>query len=376
MSSSVLHLCSSLGMFGGENVLISLAKEMQSSQFIPIIGVLRNTKNPHTEIADEASRDKIDYVIFPCNGRLDLKTIFQIREYIKSHKIKIIHSHDFKSDFYGFFAALLTPIPIIATCHNWIAANSKASFYNYVDQLLLRYFDFTVAVSPSVKNILLDKGVSHEKIAIISNGVFLENFHGNNSVKTIDLRLEFGIPPDCPIVGTVGRLSPEKGYTFFLRAANEVLKDLKDVYFLIVGDGPQRQELINLSSSLGIERNVIFAGIRTDIARIYSLLDIFVISSVMEGLPMVLLEALASHKSVVATNVGAIPQVIEHEVNGLLVEPGNIEALVKAIRSLLENKCQAENLAQRGYEKVSRFFSARVMADKYIDVYQKLFKTK
>lgn len=376
MRIPVLHLCSSLGMFGGENVLLSLAKEMRSSTFIPIVGVLRNSQNPHTEIADEASKNKIDNVIFPCNGRFDLKTILLIRGYIKSHDIKILHSHDFKSDFYGFLVSILTPIRTIATCHNWIASNGKVYFYNYIDQFLLRYFHFVVAVSPSVKNILMDKGVSPEKIAIIFNGVCIDSFHSNNSEKSIDLRREIGIPPDCPIIGTVGRLSSEKGYTYFLNAAKDVLEDYPNIYFLIVGDGPQRQELINLVSSIGIKGNVVFTGIRTDINRIYSLLDIFVISSITEGLPMVLLEALASRKPVISTNVGAIAQVIEHEVNGLFVEPGNIEQLADAIKTLLDNKYQSVTLAQRGYEKVSMYFSSKTMADKYIDVYQKLMEIK
>jgi glycosyltransferase involved in cell wall biosynthesis len=365
-------MCSSLGMFGGENVLLSLAKEMRSSEFTPIIGVLRNSQNPHTEIAEEAAKHKIDHVVIPCRERLDLKTMFMIREYIFRHDIKIIHTHDYKSDFYGLIASFWTQTRIISTCHNWIKTSRRTSFYNHVDKFLLRYFDFVVAVSPLIRNILLERGIKRGKTATIYNGVCLDDFRNRNDRDHRDLRNEFGIPLGCHVVGAVGRLSPEKGFAFLLKAAKEVLNAFPNTYFLIVGDGPQRKELSGLCSSLDIGKNVIFTGIRNDIGRIYTVMDLVVISSVMEGLPMTLLEAMASHRPIISTNVGAIPQVIEHKINGLLVEPGHMMQLAAAIKDLLINKEQAETLAQKGYEKVSRHFTSRAMAIKYLDVYQRM----
>lgn len=373
MPNGVLHLCSSLGMFGGENVILSLAKEMRSSEFTPIIGILRNSQNPHTEIAEEAAKHMIDHAVFPCRGRLDLKTMFLIREYILSHNIKILHSHDSKSNFYGFLVSLATKIRVIATCHNWIRTDRKMSFYFYLDRFLLIYFDFVVAVSPPIRDILLNRGIKHEKTAIIYNGVCLDdfrNYYSNQNNR--DLRNEFGIPQGCLVVGAVGRLSPEKGFAFLLEAAKEVLDDFPNTYFLIVGDGPERKELTSLCSLLDIGKNVIFTGIRNDIGRIYPVMDLVVISSVMEGLPMTLLEAMASRRPIISTNVGAIPQVIEHGNNGLLVEPGSVMQLAAAIKGLLINKEQAETLAQKGYEKVSKYFSSQTMANQYLDVYQRM----
>lgn len=371
-SFPILYLCSSLGMFGGENVLISLGKEMRQSEFVPVIGVLRNSQNPHTEIANVAANNQIDHAIFPCSGRLDFKTIFLIRNYVLHHGIKIIHTHDFKSDFYGYFVSTLNRIPIMATCHNWISSDRKVSIYNHIDQFLLKYFDNVVAVSPSVNSILLGKHVSPEKIKIIPNGICLDSYNNCNKRYENDLRREFRIPIDCRIVGAVGRLSPEKGFTNLLRAATDVLKEYPSTYFMIVGDGPQKGELYDLASAVGIRENVVFTGIRNDMPEIYSLFDIFVIASFTEGLPMVLLEAMASHVPVIATKVGAIPQVLDHGVSGLLVEPGNIERLQEAMKLLLRNKEQAKSFARKAYERVSANFSSKVMANQYLDVYRRL----
>jgi glycosyltransferase involved in cell wall biosynthesis len=212
-------------------------------------------------------------------------------------------------------------------------------------------------------------------VRVIYNGVCLETCC-NHSTDTGGAAGDgLGIPAGRRVIGFIGRLSPEKGAAFLLRAANEVLKAYPNAHFLMVGDGPQRDNLVNLSHSLGIDRHVTFAGIRRDVGKLLELVDVVVIPSLTEGLPMTLLEAMASRRPVISTRVGAIPDVIDHGINGVLIEPGDVPQLADSIISLLNNTRQANTLAQRGYEKVSRYFSSRVMAGQYADVYRRCLQT-
>ena len=158
-----------------------------------------------------------------------------------------------------------------------------------------------------------------------------------------------------------------------------------NVVFLIVGDGPLRQDLQDKSSQLteaeGVKAHrpggpIVFAGVRNDMPEMYALMDIFVLPSRTEGLPMVLLEALAAKKPVVATTVGAVPGVIDHGHSGLLTQPGDVEDLSGAIIDLLDNPQKAQHLAQNGYERVKDHFSAQRMAEQYIEVYKDVLSAR
>lgn len=148
------------------------------------------------------------------------------------------------------------------------------------------------------------------------------------------------------------------------------------VVLLIVGDGPLRNELQERVEDLGIRDKVIFTGMRSDTPELYSLMEFFILSSITEGLPVALLEAMASKKPVIATEVGAVPKVIQDGHSGLLVEPKDVEGLSKAIIDLLENPDQAAYLALNGYEEVTNEFSSQKMAERYVEVYKEVLRVR
>lgn len=372
MGTPVLHLCSSLGMYGAENVILSLAREMRASRYDPIIGVFENAQNPHTELATEAQKSGIQSVIFPCASRFDLKAILLIRNYIIKHKIALIHPHGYKSNFYGWAASLFTTTRRIATCHNWTHTSKVLDVYSHADKFLLHGFDAIVTVSDAVRQELLRRGISGKKIFTIYNGVCLERFRYN--LKGDDLTCELNIPSRCKVVGTVGRLSSEKGLSYLLAAGRTVLTNFPDTVFLIVGEGPIKSDLMKECSSLGIEKHVIFTGGRNDVEKLYSAMDIFVLPSLNEGLPMSLLEAMASQKPVISTGVGAISHVIDHGKNGLLVKVGDVADLAAAIESLLKDPNRAEGLAHNGCERVAGHFSSGAMAGSYLRLYDEVLR--
>jgi glycosyltransferase involved in cell wall biosynthesis len=369
-SVKILHLISSTGLYGAERVALDLCKSLKRYGCESIIGVIKNSHNPHVEVADEARKNSIDAVIFPCEGQLDVKLILRIRKYASENQINLVHCHGYKSNFYGLFACP-KDIPIVATNHNWLASHWRLRAYRRFDSLLIRCFTRIIAVSEGVMEEMLKYGVPKEKIRVIDNGIDLTRFDDTISPEAI--REEFGIKKGVRVIGTVGNLGAEKGHVYLLQAAKGIVNNVESVKFFFVGDGPLRAYLENEASELGIGDNIIFTGFRTDIPNLLSAMDIFVLPSVIEGLPMVLLEAMAAKKAVVATSVGAISKVVNNG-NGILVEPRDVAGLQNAILSLLTSEEKRQKYASAGHDTVRTHFSSERMSSEYIDVYKELLR--
>ena len=364
----ILHLISSRGLYGAERVTLDLCKGLKRNGYESMIGVIRNSHNPHLEVAEEARKNSIDAVIFPCDGRLDVKLIFRIRKYALENRINLMHCHGYKSNFYGLFARPRN-IPIVATNHNWLASHWRLRAYRRFDSLLIRHFTRIIAVSEDVGKEMLSYGVPKEKVRVIDNGIDLTRF--NDAVSPAAIREEFGINKGITIIGTVGNLGAEKGHVYLLQAARGIVSNDESVKFIFVGEGPLRAYLENEASKLGIRDHVIFTGFRTDIPDLLSTMDIFVLPSVIEGLPMVLLEAMAAEKAVVATRVGAISKVV-HDGNGILVEPRDVAGLQNAIIRLLASEEKRQKFASAGRATVRTHFSSERMSSEYIELYNEL----
>ncbi|MCK5914813.1 MAG: glycosyltransferase, partial [Deltaproteobacteria bacterium] len=272
----VLQLISSSGFFGADNVLIELSKQLRHSSFSPVIGVFDNQHNSHLEVAEVAKQHGFPVVVFPCRGRCDLRTIFLIRKFLRENEIKIIHSHGYKSNLYALAASLGKKVVRVATCHNWLGDDPKMKLYAWLDKVFLRQFNSVVAVSEAVKDELINCGFSDAKVRLIHNGIELDRLKikGDSSL----LKKQFNIEEDCRIIGTVGRLSEEKGQDYLLNAAAEILQKYPKVIFLMVGDGPERQNLeartarITETLHTGGEATgtpFIFTGVRNDMPDIY-----------------------------------------------------------------------------------------------------------
>ncbi|MFX0202914.1 MAG: glycosyltransferase, partial [Candidatus Hodarchaeota archaeon] len=173
----VLQLISSSGFFGADNMLIELSKGLRHTTFSPIIGVFRNLHNPHLEVAEEAKRYNVPVEIFPCNGRLDFKTLLSIRRFLEDQKIGIIHTHGYKSNLYALAASLGQNVSLITTCHNWLGDDPKMRFYARLDKFFLNRFGKVIAVSEGLKQEILCHNISPRKVLTIYNGVDVDRFN-------------------------------------------------------------------------------------------------------------------------------------------------------------------------------------------------------
>jgi len=366
----ILHLISSSGLFGAERIALDLSKSLKKTYHCePIIGVIRNVYNPHEEMLEEARRNNISYAVFQCRSQLDLKLAFLIKEFIKKNRIDIIHCHGYKSNFYGLLASK-GQVPTVTTNHNWLTAHWKLKTYCFLDSLWIRFFDRIVAVSNEVKKDMLRYKIPENKIRVIDNGIALERFE--KVVETKNMKNQLGFEEKTRVIGTIGSLVLEKGHIYLLEAARQILDVVNDLKFLIIGDGPLRKQLEEKSEELGIKKHVVFMGQRKDIPELLMTMDIFVLPSIKEGLPVALLEAMAAKRPVIATRVGAIPKVIESKDIGILVEPKDIKGLRDAIVSLINDPARMNLLAGEGFGRVCMDFSSDEMCKHYLKLYKEI----
>jgi glycosyltransferase involved in cell wall biosynthesis len=368
---NVLHLISSGGFYGAENVVSALTRDLRSMDNWAAVGLFENRHQPETKVAAQFLASGAELIRIPCRGRVDRDAVRFIRGLISSKKLDVLHTHGYKADIYGYLAARRSPIPIIATCHNWTHPTFAVRTYEFLDAFFLRRFDRVVAVSESIAREARQAGIHPDAITTIDNGIDLSPFsNAQPSLKcSQDNNGEL-------LIGTAGRLVELKGLTYFLQAAQMILREFPNVRFVIVGEGPERARLEQLARDSGIADRLLFTGSRPDMADVYVSLDIFVLASIDEGMPMVILEALASGRAVVATNVGAVSKLVESGKTGVLVPPRDATRLAAAIRDMIKSPVLREQMGRNGQSRVREEFSSEVMTRKYLEVYREVLQTR
>jgi len=369
----ILMLRSPLGVFGAERVILDLAQGLDNSGFEPVIGVVENKSGGQRELAKASAALQLRTEIFPCSSPFDWKTVLQIRNFVRDNGIDIVHAHGYKANFYGLMATRFTSIPVIATCHPWTETDYsfRARMYTFLDKFWLKRMDRVVAISEEVKQQLWSPQ-RNAVVDVIPNGIDLTRFNGK--LQDRPLREQLGFESSNIIVGAVGRLVPEKGYSYLLESASRVCANHPQVRVVIVGDGPLRAQLTQQAAALNLQSKVSFLGVRDDTPALLSMMDIFVMCSISEGLPMALLEAMASSKPITATKVGAIPELINHGDSGLLVQPKDSEQLADALEQLIRNKQEARKMGEKARQDVFSKYSSTEMTRRYIEHYAELIQ--
>jgi glycosyltransferase involved in cell wall biosynthesis len=360
---NIAHVISSGGYYGAENALLNLCRGLRSLGHNNVIAVFSNAHRVNHDVADVARSEGFAVELVPCRGKADWNATTAIGVCAKKHGADVLHSNGYKSNLYALAAARQCDVPVVSTCHNWTFETAALRVYKFVDGMCLQHFDKTVAVSQAVAEALRQFGVSRSRIAVIANGVDTARFR--DAQPTIqELRKREGL-----LVGTVAQLLKAKGHEYLLHAAVEIVHELPDTRFIFAGDGPSRQDLERLAAGLGIAENVIFLGTRRDIAGIYAALDIVVLPSLNEGLPMTILEAMAARKAVIATSVGDIPTLVQDGETGLLVRPTDVTGLRTSVLRLMQDARLRADIAAAGCDHVERYFSSTAMARSYESMY-------
>jgi len=240
--------------------------------------------------------------------------------------------------------------------HEHFADPRMPAYQGIADRLLSRFTDRAIAVSGSTRDFLVRRRhVSASRVRLIWNGAPLAEFAPVAAGVALATRRELGLPAEAPVVGSIGRLSEQKGHRYLLDAAARVLAHRNDARFLIVGDGDQMEPLRRQARALGIASSVVFAGHRTDVRALLGALDVFCISSTYEGTPLALFEAMAAGKAIVSTAVDGCREVLEDGATGLLVPPRDPDALSVALLRCLDDAELRASLAKRAREASARY---------------------
>jgi glycosyltransferase involved in cell wall biosynthesis len=352
-------------------VILNLARTLRDGPHRCALGVFSNSASPNLHLHEIALKEGFDSHLIPCRGQIDRTAIASIRELVGRTGADVVHAHGYKADIYVYVALRGRGVPLVSTCHTWYDTDLFVSVYGMADRYVLRKYTRVVAVSNEVKERLLKAGVGEDKIRMVRNGIDLSPFDGAILAHREGRAADRGL-----VVGLVGRLAWEKGVDLFLEAAAEVLVEVPETRFKVVGEGPDREKLERLIDRLNIRESVNLLGRREDMASLYASLDVMVSSSRQEGLPMAILEGMASGLALVATAVGEVPKVVVDGRTGLLVPAQDVGSLAAGISELLHNPEKRKRLGGAARQLMEEEFSAARMTADYLRVYQEAIAAK
>ena len=310
------------------------------------------------------------------SGKIFLKLMAEFRK----RKVQLVHAHKYKDTILAAPAAKLCGIPyVVRTVHGLREPFKgmqafKMNVYETIERAVHRHcVDAIIGVSSQIESTYRMEGAV-SRVTCIRNGIDLEK----KPIQTDRwlTRKELGIDVATCLIGTVGRLTPVKGLSYLLQSVSILLRQRANVRLLIVGDGVIRKDLETQARDLGISENVVFLGHREDTFELMQAMDIFVLPSLSEGIPMALLEAMAASRAVVASRVGGIPEIVEDGVEGILVEPMDVNRLVESCVRLIESPETAMRMGEQARKRVERDFSAVGMADQVVALYRGLIEVR
>jgi len=322
-------------------------------------------------LASNLREAKIPVTILNEHNRSLISVISGCLQVIKAFGPHIVHTHGFKENFLGGIAGRLGRVKGLVRTHHGRGLIGSRGKYNLIELINALFLtDGAIAVSHDLENLLVVFGIPAKKIIVIHNGIAPCEHVSEKKAKA--LRMELGIENDEWIIGTIGRLVPIKDHQMFLNSAKLILDAGMNVRFVLVGDGNLRDNLEQQVKNLGIDRKVCFAGFREDAKDLLDLFDVFTLSSLHEGIPIALLEAMILGKPVVVTRVGGISEVVRDHVCGMLVPSGDAKSFAEACLKVLQDKVLRDALSENAYKTIQENYSLDIMVNKTRDVYRKV----
>ncbi len=357
----ILHVIDKLSMDGVNPSSIALCfiewiKHREAQRYEVMVVSLRARDAASQKL--EANGVKMFYID---KGKYSFAIAGALADIVRQEKIDLLHLHGYSAANFGRLAARQCGIPNVM--HEWAVLKTLPHQF-LADRLLSRKTDVAVGVSQSVRDFLVQsRAVPLNKTRVVWNGVNLNNFKTAAPEKVRAFKEQFGFSPEQKMIGTVTRLREEKGNRYFIEAAPQVLREFPEARFIVIGDGPLREELEALATKLNLAGKLFFAGFVSEVAVALAAMDIYVMASLTEGFPFALAEAMAAGKTVAVTNVGGMKEMVQHEENGLLVPCANGAALATALVRLLKNPTLSQHLGDAARRRSQEFSVERnVMA--------------
>ena len=372
----VLHTRVVRGSGGGpDKTILNSPRFLDGSRYRAVCAYMHPPGDPDFEkLADKARSLGAPLISVGDRGSWDWQVIPRLLEVCRRERVAIWHGHDYKSNLLGLLLRRRWPMRLVTTVHGWgVRGSRRTRVYYGVDRLCLRHYERVVCVSEDLRRECLSLGVTEPRCVLVENAIDLRQFSRTRSVTEAKARL--GVGPGRLVIGAVGRLSTEKGFDLLIRAADRLLDEGVDLELWIVGEGDRGPHLADLVRALGRGDRIRLMGFRSDTVEIYEAMDAFALSSYHEGLPNVVLEAMAMGVPVVSTRIAGIPRLIRHGENGLLVEPGDGRGLADALRHLLTDIGLSTRVRDEARRTIEERCSFDARMRKIIAIYDDLLGT-
>lgn len=372
-SPLVLHARGVSGSGGGpEKTILNSPRFLKPLGFDSICVYLRDPEDEGFQsIWDRATAGKVPLIAIDDHGPFDTRIRKRVGALLRLVKAKSViwHGHDYKSNYVILRVPVKHRVHIVATVHGWVQRTWKTPLYYAVHRWCLRRCAQVVCVSTDLYQECL-RTIPENRLTLIDNAIDVEAYTRTESLPAA--KTAIGWDTDRLLIGAVGRLSPEKGFDLLIRSVATLIKQGQVIGCIIVGDGPERENLQAIIDQVEMSGHIKLVGFTVNPDVYYQAFDLYVLSSLREGLPNVLLEAMAHQIPVVATAIAGIPKLIDGTDNGWLVDSGDVDKLTVAINVAVASPEERARRARSGRETIETRFSFTKRMEKMVSVYRRL----
>jgi len=364
---NMLQMVNGFAVGGGEIKLLELIKNLNPEKYnITICSVGQGGP-----LQSEFESLGHPVYVFEKKFSFDFSLVTRVSKLMKEKQIDLVQTTLFYADVIGAYAAWLANVPIVIS---WEAVSHPYKMRHLLSyKLAKRKMDVVVGVSDAIRNqVIEERGVEQEKAVTIHYGIDLQKYYLSNKLKRADI----SVAKNDLVLGTVARYTDQKGHKYLISAAPDIIKTFPNVHFVFVGDGPNRSDMEAQIKQLGLQNHFHLLGFRTDVVDLLNLFDVFVLPSLYEGLPNVVLEAMACHKPVIATGVDGTVEAVEDGITGYIVPPKNPAALAEKINHLLSLNGKIETMGKASRNRVENHFSLEKQIQEFENLYERLIEKK
>lgn len=368
----VLHARVVTGAGGGpEKTILNSPRYLAEHGFDSPCMFLHPPGDPGFEsLRHRAAERGTEILSVPDGGPLDLSVLRNCLRICRERDVRIWHGHDYKSNAIGLLLRRFHKMALVTTVHGWVKHTRRTPLYYAVDKWCVKRYDAVLCVSHDLEEQCRAVGVPADRLQLIENGIECERY--DRTISRENAKQYFGVPAGRFLLGAIGRLSEEKGFDLLISAVAELVAEGCDLGLLIAGEGDQQPALTAQIEQMGLGDRVKLVGQLTDPRDLYQSLDAFVLSSLREGLPNVILEAMASELPIVSTKVAGVPRALTDREDSLLVDCGEQTQLRDAIAECAASPDLRKTLAAAARRRVEREFSFARRMERVIDVYREV----
>jgi glycosyltransferase involved in cell wall biosynthesis len=356
---------------GPDKTLINSPRFLEGTGYEMICAYMHSAKDTQFErLRQKAQAKNVELIDIYDEGATDWRVVPQLLKLCRERNVAIWHGHDYKTNALGLLLKRFHPMHLVTTMHGWVEQTRRTPLYYWVDRCTLRYYEKVLCVSEDLYKTARIAGVPANRCEILENGIDLDDYRRRNSVAAAKTAL--GFDPQRTLIGACGRLSAEKGFDVLVAALQPLCEKFSELDCVIIGEGNEKENLSRQVAEAGLSQRVKLLGFRNDVRELYEAFDIFALSSHREGLPNVVLEAMATSVPVVATNINGVPKLVQDGQTGYLVPAADSAALGNALTKLITQPALGQTLGQNGRVFVETHYSFARRMQKLKTIYDQL----